>query len=126
MLGKASLGALAALKGKPPGRPPQGEHRGLSLTEQPRKVMMIDEELLAILACPEDKSPVSLAGGELIEQINAGIRAGLLSNRGGSKVSNPIDGGLVRADGQWLYPIRDEIPVMLIDEAIALPPPSAG
>jgi uncharacterized protein YbaR (Trm112 family) len=26
----------------------------------------------------------------------------------------------VRQDGQYLYPIRDDIPIMLIDEAIPL------
>jgi uncharacterized protein YbaR (Trm112 family) len=26
----------------------------------------------------------------------------------------------VRADGKYLYPVREDIPVMLIDEAIAL------
>ncbi|HKI98130.1 MAG TPA: Trm112 family protein [bacterium] len=85
---------------------------------------MIDEQLLEILACPEDKSPVRLAEAELVARINAAIAAGRLQNRGGVPVTEPIDGGLVRADGKWLYPIRDDIPVMLIDEAIALPPPA--
>jgi uncharacterized protein YbaR (Trm112 family) len=31
-----------------------------------------------------------------------------------------LEGGLVRADGKVLYPMRGEIPVMLIDEAIPL------
>jgi uncharacterized protein YbaR (Trm112 family) len=84
---------------------------------------MIDEQLLEILACPEDKSPVHLADAALLQQVNAAIAAGRLGNRGGSVVSEPIDGGLVRADGKWLYPIRDDIPVMLIEEAIPLPPP---
>ena len=30
--------------------------------------------------------------------------------------------GLVREDGDWLYPVRDDIPIMLIDEAIPLSP----
>jgi uncharacterized protein len=87
---------------------------------------MIDDELLAILACPEDKSAVHLADEATVRQVNAAIATGRLSNRAGGAVSEPIDGGLVRADGQWLYPIRDDIPVMLIDEAIRLPPPQAG
>jgi uncharacterized protein YbaR (Trm112 family) len=87
---------------------------------------MIDEQLLEILACPEDKTPVTLADEAVVAQVNDAIRRGQLKNRGGSGVSDPIEGGLVRADGKWLYPIRDEIPVMLIDEAIALPPPAAG
>lgn len=59
--------------------------------------MALDERLLAILACPEDKGPLHHLVGD--------------------------DGG--GADGESLYnprlhrryPVRDGIPVMLIDEA---------
>lgn len=81
---------------------------------------MIDKELLDILACPETKEGVSLAEQGLIDTINAAIQAGSLKNRGGDTVKEHIDGGLVRDDGKYLYAIRDEIPIMLIDEAIPL------
>lgn len=87
---------------------------------------MIDEQLLEILACPEDKSPVHLAEAELVQRVNAAIAAGHVKNRGGADVSDPIEAGLVRADGKWLYPVRDDIPVMLVEEALPLPPPQAG
>ena len=51
---------------------------------------MIDEELLKILACPACKSPVKLEGERILCQ-NAGC-------------------GL-------RYPVRDGIPVILVDEA---------
>jgi uncharacterized protein len=81
---------------------------------------MIDPELLKILVCPEDKTPVALADDVLVEKINAAITAGTLQNRAGEAVSEKIDGGLVREDKAYLYPIRDDIPVMLIDEAIPM------
>ena len=81
---------------------------------------MIDQELLDILACPETKEDVSLADQSLIDSINEKIKAGGLKNRGGEEISESIDGGLVRADGKYMYPIREEIPIMLIDEAIPL------
>ena len=81
---------------------------------------MIDQELLEILVCPETKEPVHLADAALIERVNARIAAGQLTNRGGAKLEKAIDGGLVRADGAYLYPIDDGIPIMLIDEAIPL------
>ncbi len=81
---------------------------------------MIDQELLDILACPENKTPVTLADQTLVDQINAAIESGKVSNRGGQKVEKKIDGGLVREDQAYLYPIEDDIPIMLIDEAIPL------
>ena len=82
---------------------------------------MIDKELLEILACPESKEPVHPADAELLGRINDAIAGGKLKNRGGEVVGEPIDGGLVREDGKFLYPIRDEIPIMLIEESIPLP-----
>lgn len=81
---------------------------------------MIDQELLDILACPENKTPVKLADEVLVGKINAAIAQGKLNNRSGQKVEKKIDGGLVREDGAYLYPIEDGIPIMLIDEAIPL------
>ena len=81
---------------------------------------MIDQDLLEILACPETKEPVHLAEQSLIDELNARIERGELSNRGEKPVTKKIDGGLVREDGAYLYPIEDDIPVMLIDEAIPL------
>lgn len=79
---------------------------------------MIDSELLNILVCPENKTPVTVADDALIEKMNAAIAEGTLKNRAGEIVTEAIDGGLQREDGTLLYPIRDDIPIMLIDEAI--------
>jgi uncharacterized protein YbaR (Trm112 family) len=81
---------------------------------------MIDRELLEILVCPETKQPVQLADSAVVDRINAAIRQGGVTNRGGDAVTESISGGLVREDGKLLYPIRDDIPIMLIDEAILL------
>jgi uncharacterized protein YbaR (Trm112 family) len=81
---------------------------------------VIDSDLLDILACPENKTPVKLADQPLIDAINSAIEKGEVQNRGEQKVEQPIDGGLVREDGAYLYPIQDDIPIMLIDEAIPL------
>jgi uncharacterized protein YbaR (Trm112 family) len=82
---------------------------------------VIDAQLLEILVCPETKEPVKLADPGLLAAVNRAIAAGTVSTRGGERVKEPIDGGLVRADGKLLYPIRDEIPIMLVEEAIPLP-----
>ncbi len=81
---------------------------------------MVDEELLSILVCPENKTPVKLADQPTIDSINGAITGGSLKNRGGEVVDAAIDGGLIREDGAYLYVIREDIPVMLIDEAIPM------
>ena len=82
---------------------------------------MIDPELLKIMCCPETHQPILLAEPSLIEKLNRQIAAGQLKNRANEPVKEKIDGGLVRQDRKFLYPIRGDIPIMLIDEAIPLP-----
>lgn len=81
---------------------------------------MVDPELLEILVCPETKEPVRLADEALLARVNHLIDAGRVVTRGGRTVEEVLEVGLVREDGRILYPVRDEIPVMLIDEAIPL------
>ncbi|MCY4390125.1 MAG: hypothetical protein OXC18_23750 [Desulfurellaceae bacterium] len=85
--------------------------------------MAVSQELLTILVCPETKQPVALAPTELVDTLNAHIQNGSLKNRMGEVVSAAMDAALVREDQRYCYPIRDDIPVMLIDEAIPLPSP---
>lgn len=82
--------------------------------------MSISKELLEILVCPETKQPVVLVHSSVLEQLNERVTQGTLANRRGTPVSNPLEAALVREDNQYCYPIRDDIPVMLIDEAIPL------
>jgi uncharacterized protein len=55
--------------------------------------MAIDQELLNILACPKCKGDISL---------------------------NEKKDGLICQTCKLMYPIKDDIPIMLIDEAIKL------
>lgn len=82
---------------------------------------MIEQNLLDILVCPETKQPLRVADADLLSELNASIEAGSVTNRGGDAVSTPLVEALVREDGTALYPVRDDIPIMLIDESIPLP-----
>jgi uncharacterized protein YbaR (Trm112 family) len=81
---------------------------------------MLPSELLAILRCPDDRSTLAPASDAVVSRINDAIRDGRLVNRAGKRVERPIDGGLVRADGALLYPIVNEIPILLRDDAIPM------
>lgn len=83
---------------------------------------MVNQELLEILVCPETKQPLSMADPETLERVNGAIERGELRNRGGDPVKDRIPEGLVRQDGKVLYPVWDDIPVMLLDEGISLDP----
>jgi uncharacterized protein len=81
---------------------------------------MIAPDLLQILCCPETHQELRIADGDTITRLNAQIAAGTLKNRAGQPVQEKLDGGLIRADAKYLYPIRRNIPVMLVDEGILL------
>lgn len=81
---------------------------------------MINPELLEILVCPESKQTLRLADERLLARVNQAIASKTLRNQGGDRVKDRIEEGLVREDGAVLYPVRDDIPVMLLDEAIRL------
>jgi len=81
---------------------------------------MISKELLDMLVCPETKMPVKLAGKDVLDRVNGKIRGGEIKNRGGATIGEPLEAGLLRDDGRILYPIRDDIPIMLVEEGIPL------
>jgi len=80
----------------------------------------MNADLLSILRCPETRQTLALADPALVERLNATVAAGQLRSSGGQLITVRLDGGLVRADGQALYPVRNNVPLLLVDEAIAL------
>lgn len=81
---------------------------------------LIAEDLLAILCCPETKQDIRLLESRFIEGLNQRIEKGELKTKGGQSVTEKIDGGLLRNDETVVYPIRDQIPIMLIEEGILI------
>jgi uncharacterized protein len=81
---------------------------------------MIADRLIEILRCPQDRSRLHPADDALVARINRAIASGTAVNAAGEKLTKPLDAGLVREAGDLLYPVIDQIPVMLPDEAIAV------
>ena len=69
---------------------------------------MIDPELLNLLRCPVTRQRLRVAPAEVLATVNSKLPQGGLAE------------GLMREDGRAVYPIREGIPVLLADEAIAL------
>jgi len=84
------------------------------------KQRMIDKKLLEILVCPEHHTPLRIAEEPLLEKLNQAIASGQVRNKVGRLLDEPLAGGLVGQDNVLLYPIVDDIPVLLVDEAVPL------
>ncbi|MED5278243.1 MAG: Trm112 family protein [Verrucomicrobiota bacterium] len=80
----------------------------------------MDDKLFEIICCPETHQPLRRADVELVTNLNQRIEAGTLFDRVEEKVGQRIDGGLLREDGKILYPIRQNIPTLLIEQGIPL------
>ena len=72
-----------------------------------------------LLRCPITGQTVRRAEENVIRDLQQRQQSGTLHARGG-EIAEAFDGGLLTADGAWLYPIRSGIPAMLAGEAIAM------
>ena len=84
---------------------------------------MIDELLLPLLRCPLSRQTHAPAPAKLVARLEMERMAGTLRNRAGQALAEPIDVGLVRADGALFFPVRSGIPVLVAEEAVPLSPP---
>jgi uncharacterized protein YbaR (Trm112 family) len=79
---------------------------------------MVDERILELICCPETQQELSLLGAEVLSKLNDLQASGELMFRNGQSVGYPLSGALLRADRQLIYPVREDIPVLLVEESI--------
>jgi uncharacterized protein YbaR (Trm112 family) len=82
--------------------------------------MSFDQRLLDIVCCPATHLPLKLMPESTLARLNAEIGAGRLRYRDDSPVTEPLDQALVTADDRLAYAIRDDIPLLLEEQAIPL------
>ena len=80
--------------------------------------MPVDGKLLEILCCPVSKSPLSMLGRKKLDKLNAAIGTGEALFVGGEKVEEPLQEALITADGKVIYPVQEDIPVLLEENGI--------
>ncbi len=80
--------------------------------------MPIDQEFIDILRSPDSRKPLRRADGSELDRVNQLIGSGAARNRGGEVVQDPLAEGLVPEGESVIYPIRDDIPILLTQEAI--------
>lgn len=80
----------------------------------------MDDELLQLICCPETHQSLRPLEPAALEELNRKIAAGVARNRAGRVLSEKLAGGLLRADGKLVYPVRADIPVLLVEDGIPL------
>ncbi len=78
------------------------------------------ETLSELLRCPETHQALSPLDASELEELNEAIRNGELTNEAGESVEETLDEGLVREDGTIVYPVRDGVPNLLLNDRIRL------
>lgn len=78
----------------------------------------MDNRLLEILCCPITHRPLERMDETLMARINEAIAAGKVRNHGGEELKQPLTGALVTPEGDLVYPVREDIPVLLEEECI--------
>ena len=80
--------------------------------------MAVDRRLLEILVCPITKQPVERLSKDRLGVLNREIEGGNIRNQAGSAIDAPLSDALITSDGRTIYPVNDDVPVMLEDAAI--------
>jgi len=80
--------------------------------------MPIDGKLLEILCCPVSKTPLTRLPAGRLKTLNEAISAGDILYVRGEAVEQPLREALITEDSKVIYPVIDEIPILLEERGI--------
>ncbi len=80
----------------------------------------VPEWLLKYIRCPITRTTLLPASQAILDQLVARHSQIPLTTRGGRTISCVPTQGLLSGDGCWLYPVQNQIPTLIPDEAIAV------
>lgn len=80
--------------------------------------MPIDGKLLEILCCPVSKTPLTRLTTGRLKVLNEAISAGKIQYVLGDIVDQPLREALITEDSRVIYPVIDEIPILLEEKGI--------
>ena len=80
--------------------------------------MPIDGKLLEILCCPVSKTPLVRLSESRLGKLNQAIEAGEVQYLRGEAVDEPLQEALITEDSKVIYPVVDEIPILLEERGI--------
>ena len=76
--------------------------------------------MLDFICCPVTRSSLELLPERELAQLNEAIASKRIRNREDTLVDAPLSEALVTRSGKLIYPIRDGVPLLLEEEAMAL------
>ncbi|MDH5720095.1 MAG: hypothetical protein OEZ13_05655 [Spirochaetia bacterium] len=80
----------------------------------------MDEKLLEILVCPKSKKKLILADSVIIQKVNKMVNENKCKNINGDNISQDVIEGLYEPENKTFYIIKDNIPVLIYENAINL------
>lgn len=80
--------------------------------------MSIDGKLLEILCCPVSKTPLTRLPAGRLKKLNDAISAGDVQYVRGEPVDQTLREALITKDSKVIYPVVDDIPILLEEKGI--------
>ncbi|MDB6164196.1 MAG: hypothetical protein JWL98_1628 [Xanthomonadaceae bacterium] len=80
----------------------------------------MDRKLLDILACPATRQSLSVLEARGLQALNRAISEGAIRRVDGTPQGEPVKQALVTRDRKLAYRVEDDIPVLLVEDGIAL------